>query len=187
MLPLEPKRGVSARNLHTETPPNFNWFAVYTRSHFEKKMYNALSRLPYKVFLPQIKEHRIWSDRVKKVIVPLIPGYVFIQIPRNKLSILYGYPGFVKIVSSAGIPCPIREEDIKLMERIMNHDIPVEKVFSYQTGDKVLVTRGPFKGREGRVQHVKGSSRVIFQISSIQQNLSVEINMNDVEKIKSTK
>jgi len=67
-----------------------SWYAIYTKSRHEKCVYNELrwkgieSSLPLKAF------YRQWSDRKKKVHVPMFRGYVFVKINLNidKLNVL---------------------------------------------------------------------------------------------------
>lgn len=159
------------------------WYAIYTRSRFEKKLYGALCRSPFEAFLPLIKQHRVWSDRIKLVQVPLLPSYVFVRISKNQFHHLYGFPGLVRIISFGGQASEIKEQEIALMRSIVNHGFSVQSTASYETGDKVRIVRGPLRGWEGCVQSIKGKSRVIFHITSIQQSLSVEIEMGDLEKV----
>ena len=63
---------------------NKHWYALYVRSHHEKKVHQLLQEKNIKSSLPLIKTVRIWSDRKKKVEVPLFQGYVFVKIDIQK-------------------------------------------------------------------------------------------------------
>ena len=56
------------------------WYAVYTTSRAEKKVKQRLDESGIENYLPLRTEIRIWSDRKKKVSLPLIPGYIFVRI-----------------------------------------------------------------------------------------------------------
>lgn len=159
------------------------WYAVYTKSRFEKKIYWALQNSGFKAFLPLIREKRIWSDRVKSVQVPLLPSYVFLKIAKAHFSHIYLYPGFVRFVYFNGKPSEIKEEEICLMEEIITHGFPVQNTTCCGAGDWVRIVRGPLKGWKGRVEERIGQSRVRFQFDSIQQAISVEVEVSNVEKI----
>ena len=53
-----------------------NWFAIHTRSRFEKKVAEQLSEKQLQTFLPLRKEVHRWKDRYKPVELPLFGGYV---------------------------------------------------------------------------------------------------------------
>ena len=55
------------------------WYAVSLRSRHEKKAHAELLRRGIERFLPLIGEVHLWSDRKKKVMVPLCRGYLFVR------------------------------------------------------------------------------------------------------------
>ena len=80
------------------SPPR--WYALYTRSRFEKKMLAALSERGIEVFLPMREVVSRWKDRKKKVWLPLFPGYLFVHhedTPENRYRVL-NLPGAVRFV-----------------------------------------------------------------------------------------
>jgi transcription antitermination factor NusG len=158
------------------------WYAVYTRSRFEKKLFQNLQKSKKQAFLPLIKEKRAWSDRMKMIMVPLLPSYVFVKLPKQDLYQIYSYPGVVRLVSFEGKPCEIREEEIGLLETIVLHGTNVKCASSCMVGDSVKIIQGPLTGWEGKVERLCGQSRVVFQFDSIQQAISVEVNLEDIEK-----
>jgi transcription antitermination factor NusG len=159
------------------------WYAVYTKYRFEKKLYQDLQKSKLQAFLPLVKEKRVWSDRLKTVLVPLLPSYVFVKLRQQNIHQIYNYPGVVRLVSFEGKPCEIKEEEIGLLEKIIAHDFPVQTTLSCGIGDSVRIVQGPLKGWEGKVETTKGESRIVFQITSILQSISVEVEMKYVERI----
>ncbi len=162
---------------------NFKWYAIYTRSRFEKKVYNVLIKLGCTSFLPLVKEKRLWSDRLKTVTVPLLPSYVFTRITTAEFSKVYSCPGFVRFVSFEGKPSEIREDEINLLKTIVTHGFQAKQGVRYEVGERVRIIRGPLKDWEGCVESKKGQTRVTFQIDSIQQTISVDVKLADIEKI----
>ena len=67
------------------------WYALYTRSRFEKKMLSELTARKVEVFLPMREVLSRWKDRKKKVWLPLFPGYIFVRqvdTPANRYRVL---------------------------------------------------------------------------------------------------
>lgn len=161
-----------------------HWYAIYTRSRFEKKVHHDLQQSKFQVFLPLIKEKKAWSDRIKTVSVPLLPSYVFVKLDRQSIPRLNYYPGVVRLVTFDRKPCEVREEEIQLLKQLTTHGVNIQQVVNCEVGNKVRITQGPLKGWEGNVEAKKGHSRIVFQIASILQCISVEVNMGDVELVK---
>jgi len=159
------------------------WYAIYTRSNFEKKVQEDLSKSKFETFLPLVKEIRFWSDRKKTILVPLLRSYVFVKLSSPNIQKILYYPGVIRLVSFEGKPCEVREEEIHLLENIVMHGFVAENTANVGVGDAVRVVRGPLKGWEGKVETKKGQSRIVFQITSIGQCISVEARMGDLEKI----
>ncbi len=174
------------RNVRQATNTNLNqskWYAVYTKSRFEKKLYMALKKSGFNVFLPMVKEKRVWGDRIKTVTVPLLPSYLFIKLPKNNNHLIYSYTGFVRFVSFEGKCSEINEKEIGLLKKIELHGLTVEKNSNnFHTGDLVKVVKGPLIGCEGRIDRKKGS-RVIFQLESIHQCVSVELCSSFIKRV----
>lgn len=160
------------------------WYAVYTRSRFEKKIYKDFLKAKQQVFLPLIKEKRAWSDRLKTILVPLLPSYVFVKLAPQNLHQVYHFPGVVRLVSFEGKPCEIKETEITLMEKIVQGGFNVQSTTQCGVGDWVRIINGPLTGWEGKVEGLRGQSRIVFHLECIQQALSVEIDMGDVQKLK---
>lgn len=160
------------------------WYAIYTRSRFEKKIQQALQNSKLQAFLPLIKEKRKWSDRLKTVQMPLLPSYVFVKLPVQHLQQVYYYPGVVRVLTFEGKPCEIKEEEIGLLEHISKYGIGIKNTtLTCRIGDAVQIVRGPLQGWEGKVEHTLGQSRVVFQFESLQQCISVEVSVEDLVKI----
>ncbi|MCF8146871.1 MAG: hypothetical protein K9N21_23440, partial [Deltaproteobacteria bacterium] len=58
---------------------SLKWYALHTRSRFEQKVYEGLCGKSLEAFLPRIQVMSRRKDRRKKILVPLIPGYVFVR------------------------------------------------------------------------------------------------------------
>src|SRR5258707_12735485 len=89
-----------------------NWYAVQTRARNEKVIAERLQEQGLNTFLPLVTEVRRWSDRKKKVKLPLFSCYVFVKLVisnnHDRMSV-YRTNGVFGIVSMRGEPIPIPE------------------------------------------------------------------------------
>ena len=91
-----------------------HWYAVMTRPRHEKKVAKELEQNSVVSFLPLASEVRRWSDRQKKVELPLFPGYVFVRLvptAQNKVSVLR-LGGVLHFVGASGHGTPIFDAEI---------------------------------------------------------------------------
>lgn len=165
--------------------PN-NWYAVHTRSRFEQKVYDGIYGKSIEVFLPRIQVMSRRKDRRKKILVPLLPGYVFVRTdlnPEEYLSILKTV-GVVRLVGFEGKPVPAREEEIKSLMILNGTDRTVQNRTFMQKGDMVIVMEGPLKGLTGFYLGHKGKGgKVVVSIELLHRSLEVDIEDWALEKI----
>ncbi|MEA3296034.1 MAG: UpxY family transcription antiterminator, partial [Patescibacteria group bacterium] len=128
---------------------NREWYAVYTRSRFEKKVNEKLIEKDIEVFLPLQKTVRQWSDRKKTVEIPLIRSYVFVKINFNdylKVLDTYGVVRFMTYIRNSN-PAPIPREQINNLRILTKTDSDIEVTCEkLNPGDKIKVTSGLLNG-----------------------------------------
>src|SRR5690348_7025936 len=91
------------------------WYAIRSRSNFEKKIAMELAGKGVEHFLPAYEEIHQWKDRKRTVSVPLFPGYVFARFvdePGLRRKVLTT-SGLVQILGSFGRPEPIPDQQIE--------------------------------------------------------------------------
>lgn len=164
------------------------WYAVHTRSRFEQKVHDGFAGKSIESFLPKIQVMSRRKDRRKKILVPLLPGYVFVHFdmdPETYWDVIKT-TGVVRMVSFQGKPVPANDEEIASLMILHGTDRTVQNRAYMNKGDKVMIMGGPFKGLVGFYLRHKGQSdKVVVSIELLQRSLAVEIEDWALEKIKS--
>ena len=93
------------------------WFAIYTSPRQEKKVANRLAKLDIVVYCPLVIQERQWSDRKKKVEVPLLPSYVFVNLESQDRELVFQVSGVVRYLYWLGQPAIIKDAEIELMQQ----------------------------------------------------------------------
>jgi transcription termination/antitermination protein NusG len=145
------------------------WYAVHTRSRHEVKAYTGLLQKSIEAFLPRIE---VWSkrlDRRKKILVPMFPGYLFVNHPAldnaTKITILKTF-GVVRLLGNpgGGEPVPVPDRKIDDIQRLVHSKMEMHHFHYPQIGQPAMIIDGPLKGIEGVV--LSGDyKREIFVIS----------------------
>ena len=149
------------------------WYALYTNPRQEKKVTTRLQQLGIEVYCPLIIQVRQWSDRKKKVEVPLLPSYVFVKLESNERNQVFQVSGVVRYLYWLGQPAVIKEHEIVQMQNWLEGTVTSFEISSIQPGDTYEISSGPFIGKKGIVDKV-GSS----QITLILEQLGVKIILN---------
>ena len=166
---------------------NPRWYALYTRPKFEKKVAERLNEAGYDVWLPLQTVVRQWSDRKKKIKVPLFNSYVFIHADSSELYNAVQFDGVAKTVYFNGEPAAIRDEQIEMIRKVLiGPDAFDVRERNYIRGDQVRVVEGPLKGNTGRWINWRGKKRVCLELEQLHQVLLVEVPAAFIEKISSS-
>lgn len=155
---------MSEKKIMKSKPGNeFLWHVLYTKPRNEKKVTARLSEAGYEVYCPLIKTIHQWSDRKKKVQIPMFPSYIFININEKSRQMPLLDPGVMKYVYYAGRPAIIREKEIMAIKEIENagSDIKVEGS-GFVKGQFVEIPDGPFKGMTGTVDKFDARKVLVF-------------------------
>ncbi len=145
-----------------------SWYALYTKSRAEKKVYEELKMLGIETYLPLKREQRQWSDRKKWVEVPVISSYIFIKIKPQQYRDVFNARGVVAYVSHKGQAVAIPEREIEAMRRTVENKLAFSvESNTLKKGEKVTITSGPLKGIEGEVEEIQGKKKLYLRISHI--------------------
>lgn len=163
------------------------WYVVFTKHNCEKKLQQTLDANGYTSFVPVYTTVRQWSDRKKKVIVPLINSVVFVQVPEILLNDLYNFSHVQGILKELGKPAIVRDYEIENL-KIIAKEWNGEAVSScpenqqYERGDKVEILRGPFAGIFGELVELNGKHRVVVRLKSMNVEFVINVPLNVVKK-----
>lgn len=162
-----------------------NWFAVYTKSRSEQKVFERLEKAGYKSFLPLITELRQWSDRKKKVKVPLISSYVFVNVKEKDLVAIYTVPGVVGVLKYLGLPAKITEVEINNLKIVADNREATKTIapFLLTHGKPVQVIKGPFEGLIAVYLSNKGKHRIIVNIEALNSFTEISIPLSNIRII----
>jgi len=164
---------------NAETP--LPWFAIRTRSNFEKVASIALENKGMTPYLPTYRNRRRWSDRVVVADTPLFQGYVFCRFdPLNRLPVLTT-TGVICIVGCGNDPAPVDDKEIEAIEAILRSGLATEPCPFLREGQKVRVKRGSLIGVEGILTKKKSDFRLVISVTMLQRSIAVEIDREWIE------
>ncbi len=167
---------------------NLQWYAVYTRSRTEKKVEERLALAGFESFLPLQTVMKQWSDRKKKVKVPLINSYVFIKSNQKDLTKIYQVPGVVTILKYLGNYAIVKNSEIENLKILCRNGVPMssyEENINLSKGAKVTVSNGPFKGLYATYLMHAGKHKVIVEIEALGSYIEVTMPLNLIQNILS--
>jgi transcription antitermination factor NusG len=160
------------------------WFVFYTKSRQEKKVRDFLWHRAYEVFLPTQKVIRQWSDRKKRVEVPLFSSYIFVRVFEHQVVDVLKVPGIAWAIRYNGKPAILQPKEYSLIQRFLATGLTIEifPAAEFQSGDWVEVIDGPLKGAVGQVT-TSEKTRFTVLLEAIGQVMRVEIDPMLLKKV----
>ena len=72
-----------------------SWHVIYTKPRAEKKVEERLNNFGIEAYCPVKQEVKQWSDRKKKILVPVLPSMVLVNIDEKERNKVFDIPGVV--------------------------------------------------------------------------------------------
>jgi transcriptional antiterminator NusG len=165
----------------TRRPLSLRWYALRTRSRFERAVAEILETQSTEHFLPLQRCRHTWKDGVHvDVEVPLFPGYLFVRISKYDRPQLLQTPGVVGFAETCGLPKVIPDEEVALL-RNASQNMKAELHPYVCSGRQVRIVSGPLRGAEGILTRGEQSYRVVLRIESIVRSIAVAVGESEIE------
>jgi transcription antitermination factor NusG len=128
-------------------------------------------------YVPTVTEIHTWSDRRKRVEIPLFPGYVFVQIiasNERRVQVLR-IPGVVRLVGSEPGGTPIPDDQIEFVRTVVDRKLPWTCHPFLKAGQRVRVRGGALDGVEGIFVKRGGLDTLVISVHAIQRSLALSV------------
>lgn len=170
------------------------WYVIHTYSGYENKVKQNLEhRIEsmemrdqiFRVIVPTEEEIEIKNGQRRTVNKKIYPGYVLVQMRMTDDSwyVVRNTPGVTSFVGHGNRPTPLDDNEVKAILKQMEEEAPKVRV-SYQVGQAVKITDGPFTDFEGivdAIDHERGRVRVL--VSFFGREAPVELDFLQVTRL----
>ncbi|MGE6353858.1 UpxY family transcription antiterminator [Flavobacterium sp. NPDC079362] len=135
-----------------------NWYVVYTKPKWEKKVAEKLTEVGIECYCPLITQMKQWSDRKKAIEVPLFNSYVFVQLEDGNRNSVFQVSGVVRYLFWLGKPAIVKDGEIEIIKTSLKApNISDISVASIQVGDRIKLETGAFSNQDAVVQEISNT------------------------------
>jgi transcriptional antiterminator RfaH len=135
-----------------------NWYVVYTKPKWEKKVAEKLTEAGIECYCPLITQMKQWSDRKKAIEVPLFNSYVFVQLEDGNRNSVFQVSGVVRYLFWLGKPAIVKDGEIEIIKTSLKApNISDISVTSIQVGDRIKLETGAFSNQDAVVQEISNT------------------------------
>jgi transcriptional antiterminator RfaH len=133
------------------------WYVVYTKSNAELKVADRLLSIGINSFAPTRTEFRQWSDRVKKIEVPLLTSMVLVQLQSSEFKDVFEVNGVLRYLFVNGVRAIVKQEEVDAMMYYVDQKHKVQEE-ALKEGDVIVV---PHMKVEGELLRIKGKKCLV--------------------------
>lgn len=156
------------------------WHVLHVLSNQEKRVAQHLAARNVEHYLPLYTERAHWADRTVIAERPLFSGYVFVQVSAQTRLAVISTPGVLRLLGideRSTVSC----EDVDRIRDGLASGLILRPHPSFTVGTRVRVTAGIFASAEGVVTELRRQCRVVITLAAVQQQFSLEVNLNELE------
>ncbi len=171
-----------------------NWYAIHTYAGYENAvMRNLKQRIEslgmegkiFNVIVPIEKKIKIKGGKRVEIEEKIYPGYVLVDmvVDDDSWYVVRNTPRVTGFVGAGVNPVPLEKNEVDLLFGRMRSGT-VKHNIDLAMGESVMVTDGPFKDLEGKVNEVddeRGKVKVL--VSMFGRETPVELDFLQVKKI----
>ena len=151
------------------------WYALRVKERHEPSIACSLQNRGYVEFVPLYTCTRKWSDRVRKLELPLFPGYVFCRFDFNDRRPIVTIPGVMGVVGMGKLPHPVEEHEIATLQAVAKSGLLMQPWPFLKLGEHVTIQDGPLRNAEGVVVKLGDGPRLVVSVSLLQRSIAVRL------------
>ncbi len=171
------------------------WYSVSVLSNFEKKVADSIrDSAAQQGLADEIAEVMVPTEEVieirrgKKVQTEkrFMPGYVLVKMEMTDRAyhLINSTNRVTGFLGPQGKPSPMKDDEVaRIVHQVVEGAERPRSIITFETGEQVSVTDGPFEGFSGMVEEVdQGSARVKVSVSIFGRATPVELEFAQVSK-----
>jgi transcription antitermination factor NusG len=130
-----------------------SWHVIYTKPRAEKKVEERLNNFGIKAYCPVKQQVNQWSDRKKKILVPVLPSMVLVNIDEKQRNRVFDISGVVRYMFWLGKHAIVKEEEVDSLKTLLTqNNIVSQDTITLKVGEKVNVPG--FENQSGIIKKI---------------------------------
>tara|TARA_X000000950_G_scaffold222302_1_gene267750 strand:- start:190 stop:651 length:462 start_codon:yes stop_codon:yes gene_type:complete len=151
------------------------WYVLHTKPRCEKKVEEKLLSLGINAYCPTLIEIKLWSDRKKRIEVPVLPSMVLVNIDDNEINKVFECSSVLRYMFWLGKRAIVRQSEIDILKKYVSGDYSFinSKFSEIKVGDNFSLAS--FNNEKGIVNRISNNNIWIYLKSigySIKLNLA---------------
>ncbi len=151
------------------------WHVLYTKPRSEKKAEKQLRSIGIDAYCPTFSKISRWSDRKRKIDVPVLPSMVLVNINDNDFKKVFKAPLIVRYMFWLGKRALVRQSEVDILKKYLlngKHNLINTELSDVKIGD--IFKLSSFNNEKGIVNRISNNN-IWICIKSIGYNIKLEL------------
>ena len=133
-----------------------SWHVIYTKSRAEKIVEERLNNLGIEAYCPVKLEIKQWSDRKKKILVPVLPSMVLVNIDEKERNKVFDIPGVVSYMFWLKKHAIVKDGEVASLKSLLSqNNIISQNTETLKVGENINVPG--FENQSGIIKKISNN------------------------------
>ena len=139
-----------------------SWYVLHTKPRSEKKVEEELLSLGIHAYCPTRDEIRHWSDRKKRIKVPVLPSMVLVNVDDKDINSVFESSLVIRYMFWLGKRAIVRQSEIDILKKYLNgnYNIVNSNLLDIKVGDSFSVSS--FNNEKGIINRISNNNIWIY-------------------------
>ena len=139
-----------------------NWYVLHTKPRNEKKVEEKLLSMGINAYCPTRSEIRFWSDRKKRIQVPVLPSMVLVNIDAKDMNRVFESSGVIRYMFWLGKKAIVKQNEVDILKKYLKGDYNLinSKLSNIKVGDNFSLSS--FNNERGIVNRISNNNIWIY-------------------------
>lgn len=153
------------------------WYVAQTQPRAEGRAIAHLERQGYQVFCPHYRKTVRHARKVRHVLAPLFPNYLFLHLDtaRDLWRAVNGTWGIARLISQGETPVPLPHGIVEDLLAKADAGGVMDWTPTFKIGQAVRIADGPFADLVGKLEHLDAAGRVHVLLELLGRHVSVAL------------
>ena len=133
-----------------------SWHVIYTKPRAEKKVEERLNNFGIEAYCPVKEEVKQWSDRKKKILVPVLPSMVLVNIDEKERNKVFDIPGVVRYMFWLKKHAIVKDDEVSSLRSLLSqNNIISQNTETLKVGENINVPG--FENQSGIIKKISNN------------------------------
>ena len=139
-----------------------NWYVLHTKPRCEKKVEEKLLSIGVNAYCPTRSEIRLWSDRKKRIDVPVLPSMILVNINDKDINRVFECSSVIRYMFWLGKRAIVRQKEVDILKKYLkgNYNLIDSNISNIKVGDNFKLPS--FNNEKGIVNRISKNNIWIY-------------------------